>query len=189
MTTDTRERDQRYIQRVEAQRDLRSQMGDLAGEDDQEVQAYEWSPGRRYVTLWSRVDGEEVSLPRYQAVMAVNTPHPTERGSAWTAHGPACDCGCDPSLRAPKARVNSVKCFLHPDSPYRAMLNEIGVSTICRSEHYPSEMIMWEVAESKHKTALRRYRDAIVQEERKARETKEDARTDAMLKLAGIKEK
>ena len=97
MTTDTRERDQRYIQRVEAQRDLRSQMGDLATEDDQEVQAYEWSPGRRYVTLWSRVDGEEVSLPRYQAVMAVNTPHPTDRGAAWTAHGPDCGCGCDAS--------------------------------------------------------------------------------------------
>ena len=58
--------DQRFIERAEATRDLRNQLGNL-GSDESEIQFMEWSPGRKLVTIWSMETGEEATLPRYQA--------------------------------------------------------------------------------------------------------------------------
>src|SRR3990167_9478120 len=120
--------DQTFIERVEAQRDLRNQLGALGTAEESEIQFIEWSPGRKLVTVWNMETGEEATLPRYQARAAVNTLSP-RGGYMWTAH----------KDKAPTPRENNVKCFLHPEHPLRAYLDEIGVSAICSSAHHASE--------------------------------------------------
>ena len=175
--------DQRYIQSAEAQRDLRSQMGALAIDDDHEVQAYEWSPGRKYVKLWSRTTGEEVTLPRYQAVSALNTPDGLG-GYAWTTHSHECDCGkCQENQRAPKAVIGSTKCFLHAESPEREILNRIGITQTCQHATLSDEYSKWQHAK-RHPSLLARYNAEIERIEKAASLDRTERQMEAMMSLA-----
>ena len=167
---------QLFIERVEAARDLKVQLAGLDGEDQNGIDFTEWSPGRTIVTIWSMETGEEVNLPKYQAVAALNTPS-TRGGWAWTAH----------KEQAPPPRINNTMCFLHPQSPERAFLDEIGVGTVCMSAHLGGEGAKWDHARNRHQTSFRRFEEA--KREREAREwrEKDDARTEAIMALAGTK--
>ena len=174
-----------FIQREEARRDLRHQLGNLAADEESEIQFTEWSPGRKLVTIWNMQTGEEALLPRYQAIAAVNSPNP-RGGYMWTSHRSGCDCGrCSKETQAPKARVNTVKCFLHPESAYRAFMDEIGVTTTCASEHLASENAMWAVARNKHHTAFTAYQEEVQRREQATRDNRQQEQTDAILTLAG----
>src|SRR3990167_5479458 len=165
--------DQRFIERAEAQRDLRDQLGNL-GSDESEIQFMEWSPGRKLVTIWNMETGEEATLPRYQGVAAVNTPSP-RGGYMWTSD----------KSKAPTPRENNVKCFLHIEHPLRAYLDEIGVNATCQSAHLASEGAMWAVARTKHGAQYRMYQEAIERVEREEAKRLQAQQTEAMLSLAG----
>ena len=181
---------QSFIQREEARRDLRHQLGNLAADEESEIQFTEWSPGRKLVTIWNMQTGEEALLPRYQAIAAVNSPNP-RGGYMWTSHRFGCDCGrCSKETQAPKARVNTVKCFLHPDSPERVVLDEIGVSTVCMSEHLASNPSKWAHARNRHPSAFGIYQEEIGRRENEDYRSEQRRQTDAMLQLAtGVSQK
>jgi len=163
---------QAFIERAEAARDLKVQLAGLDADDNNGILFQEWSPGRTYVRIWSMETGEEVELPRYQAVAALNTPS-LRGGWAWTAH----------KELAPTPRVNSTKCFLHPQSAERAFLDEIGVATVCLSEHLAGNGAKWDHARNRHPASYRRYEEAKREKETQEFREKDDARTEAILDL------
>lgn len=177
---------QRRMQGAEAARDLRAQLNGIGAEDEQEIQFIEWSPGRRMVKLWSREDGSEVELPQYQARAAINTPS-VRGGYRWTSHPFECDCGnCDETQRAPKARVNSVKCFLHPESPERALLDEIGITHVCMSGQLANESAKRQHAK-RHQSSWDQYREEVERREKEEAKKAGADQTAAILKLANQK--
>src|SRR3990167_2865396 len=165
--------DQRFIERAEATRDLRNQLGSL-GSDESEIQFMEWSPGRKLVTIWSMETGEEATLPRYQAVAAINTVGP-RGGYVWTSK----------KENAPTPRINTIKCFLHPDSPERGFLDEIGVTAVCLSAQLASNASKWEHARNRHGASFKVYQEEIGRIEREEAREEQRKQTDAMLSLAG----
>ena len=160
--------DQRWIERVEAARDLRTQLGNLDKDEEQEIQFTEWSPGRKLVTIWSMESGEEVTLPRYQAQAAVNS-------FMWTAD----------KSKAPKRRVNNVKCFLHPESPERAVLNELGVTRTCSAAHLANNGSKRTHAENRHKAEWRQLQEHLNEQREAEYRQLQTQQTEAMLALAG----
>lgn len=165
--------DQRWIERQEAARDLRNQISDISADDEQEIQFTEWSPGRKYVTLWNTIDGEEVSLPRYQAVAALNTPRPDGKGYMWTSV----------KENAPERKLGTVKCFLHPDAPERELLNEIGVTQVCMTEHLANETAKRRHAR-RHPSTWEQYQEEVTRRQVEADRLRADKQTDAIMKLA-----
>lgn len=172
MTADT----QRWIEREEASRDLRVQLGSLASDEEREIEFTEWSPGRKIVTIWNTETGEEVSLPRYQARAAIYQPNAAHNGYLWTTD----------KEKAPERKINTVKCFLHPQSEERELVNNIGITTVCMSEHLASNNSKWEHARNKHSHAFRIYRDEQDRVEREKSSSLQAQQTEAMLKLAGM---
>lgn len=158
MTTDTRP-EQRWIERVEKERDLRSQIDGLGADEEQETQFMEWSPGRKLVTIWSMETGEQIEIPRYQAAAAI-------RSYKWTA---------DPKL-APKQKVNSTKCFMHADSPERAILDELGISYKCPAAQLANKGSARVHAEHRHPSAWRQYQEYLsdIREEEYRQERREE---------------
>lgn len=177
---------QRRIGAEEAARDLRVQLSGLGAEDEGEIQFIEWSPGRRMVTIWSREDGSEATLPFYIARSALNTPS-LRGGWRWTTHRHECDCGqCDEQQRAPKARVNSVKCFLHPEAPERALLDEMGITQVCMSGQLASESSKRQHAK-RHASSWAQYQEEVERREKDAAKADQKEQTAAILKLANRK--
>ena len=166
--------DQAWIESAEKQRDLRNQLAGIGAEDEQEIQFIEWSPGRRMVTVWNMESGESVTLPRYQAVAALNTVNPSG-GYMWTA---------DPS-KAPEPFVPSVPCFLHPDSEYRPILRELGITATCMTKL--SDLDSMEKHAKRHPSRWARLEREIARRERTKYETMQQQQTDAMMALAGGK--
>ena len=175
MTTDTR--DQRWIQQAEVARDLKTQLADIANEDESEIQFTEWSPGRKYVHIWSMTDGEEAVLPRYQALAALNIRRP-DGAWAWTT---------DPA-NAPKPRVNSVKCFLHPEAPERALLDEIGITKFCMSGQLASNSSKRQHAMRRHSAEWAQYQEEVQTIERRKSDDRQERQLEAMLAMAGQRE-
>lgn len=164
---------QKWIETAEAARDLKAQLAGLGGEDEQEIQFIEWSPGRRMVTIWNMQTGEEITLPRYQALAALNTPNP-RGGWMWTAH----------KEQAPPQKLNSVKCFLHPESPERALLDEIGITQVCFSAQLANESAKRRHAR-RHPQSWEQYQEELQRRERAAEKEAQAAQTQAILELAG----
>ena len=163
---------QAWVERAEAARDLKAQLAGLDAEDQSGILFQEWSPGRTYVTIWSMETGEEVSLPKYQAVAALNTPS-LRGGWAWTAH----------KELAPAPRVNSTKCFLHPESPERAFLDEIGINSVCLSAKLAGNGAKWEHARNRHPSSHKRYEEAKRELETQEWRDRDNQRTDALMDL------
>ena len=177
MTTETRDqpaRDQRWIQQAEVARDLRQQLDSVIFDDDAEIQFTEWSPGRRYVHVWSMSDGEEAVLPRYQALAALNTKR-ADGSWAWTAE----------SDKAPRPRVNSVKCFLHPEAPERAFLDEIGVTKTCPAGSLASNSSKRQHAMRRHGSEWEQYQEEVQGIERRKADDRQERQLEAMMSLAG----
>ncbi len=148
MTTNTA---QRWIEREEAKLDLRRQLGSLDKDEEKEIEFQEWSPGRVLVTIWSLEDGEEVVLPRYQAVAAIGS-------GRWTTHPD----------QAPKRRVNNIKCFLHEDSPERPILDELGITRRCPAAHLANNGSKRTHAEHRHRDEWRQYQEYLFEQKEEA---------------------
>lgn len=155
---------QRFIERAEQQRDLRAGIdASLGADEEKEFQFYEWSPGRTYVTLWSMEDGSKHELPRYMAEGALYLVG-RDGKPRFTAF----------QDKAPQARANDTKCFLHPDSPMRDTLNELGIAGFCTAATLANDSAMWQHAQSRHSAQLRQYREEM--DRREARAAREEQR-------------
>ena len=167
---------QRFIESAEAARDLKVQLAGLGGEEEREIQFIEWSPGRRMVTIWNMETGEEVTLPRYQALAALNTPRPGG-GWQWTAR----------KEMAPAPFVPSVPCFLHPDSPHRELLREMGITQTCMTMLADPDSA--EQHAKRHPSRWARFKSEMARREKAAEKEAQAAQTAAILKLAGARGK
>lgn len=159
------EREQKVI-------DLRKQIQELKAEDPAE-----WvfqtipSPGRKPMTLYSLMDGEPITLPRYIARSALSTGRFTTKKED-----------------APEYVLGTVKCFLHPESTYRetGLLDKAGVSgTVCHSAHLASKYAMEEVARSKHRKQWMAVQAVIADEKEAAAASRQERQVEATLALAG----
>ena len=169
---------QRFVERAEKARDLRDQMDEALGpEEDSEFQFYEWSPGRTNVSLWSTETGEEIVVPRYIAEAALFSRN--EDGEyRFTA---------DPS-KAPEPRVNDVKCFMHRDAPERPFLVEAGIIGAhergCEAAHLANDTSKWTHARNRHQSRYQQYREELDRRERAEERKRQERMEAAMLKIA-----
>lgn len=172
LRTQTPGNSQKWIESAEAARDLKQQLAGLAGDEEQEIQFIEWSPGRRMVTIWNMESGEEVTLPRYQAIAALNTPNPAG-GWMWTAH----------KEMAPEPFVPSHPCFLHPTSPYRDLLRKLGINATCMTMLADEDSA--EKHAQRHPSRWARLTRELERQEREAEKEAQERQTNAILALAG----
>lgn len=170
----TAQADQQWIEKVEQARDLRGQLGELARDEFQEISFTEWSPGRKIVTLWSLETGEEIQLPRYIAASALGAKDQTGKYRFTT----------NPE-NAPKPRIGMVKCFLHRESPERALLDEIGISRTCHAEHLANTGSKRVHAQKRHKDEWAQYQEYLNEQETKAYKDREAARDAVFERIAG----
>ncbi len=168
MTTDTGER-------MEVSRDLKQQIAELNGrDDDREIIIRDTSPARRRVILYSMVDGEPLRLPEYMAEKAMEKRLPSG-GFMFTT---------DPT-KAPAYRRGTIKCFLHPESNERPVLREIGISNICDAETLGSPYSKRIHAEHRHKQEWAIYQEWLTEQEKEGDKGRQQGQIDAMLALAG----
>ena len=172
MTTDAA---QAFMEKAEEARDIRNQLQGLSAEEQSGIFFREWSPGRTMVYLWNTETGEEILVPRYQGVAALNLPNSRGTGYLWTAK----------REQAPEPRKGTVKCFLHPESPERPFLDENGITTVCMSAHLASNSSKWAHARNRHPSAYEAYQTEVQAQEQKRRDDLQAQQTDAMLRLAG----
>ena len=103
-------------------RDLKGQIADLDAQDEGEWLFMENSPARKKVKLYSMIDGEPVMIPKYMAGAALNKRRPQDEGGGFMF--------TDNQGEAPEYVVGDTKCFMHRDSPERAILKEIGLGSV-----------------------------------------------------------
>ena len=98
--------------------DLRSridglEMSDLGGE----VVFQHIRTRRNLVTIYSMVDGEPIQIPEYMVEAAMSKTLP-DGGPMFT----------NDAADAPEYKLGQTKCFLHPDSPDRPILERAGLA-------------------------------------------------------------
>jgi hypothetical protein len=168
-----------FAEQQQQTRDLRAQLADIAADDrgDQTMQFIEWSPGRKYQTLWSLQDGMEIRIPKYMVMGAL-----MKRRNGrflFTAN----------QDEAPKFKEGAVRCFLAEGSPEResGLLAEAGLDHLepCPAVHLRSAYSKRVHAQNRHRLSWETLREHRQEHERE--ETREEQRkqTAAMLQLAG----
>jgi len=162
--------------RAEQVRDLKGQVADLSAEDMGEVMFIDASPRRNPVTIYSMLTGEPITLPALMVQSTLENRLPDGR-YAFTA---------DPA-KAPEYRLGTVKCFLHPDSPERLTLQEIGLGgAFCPAAHLANEYEKVQHAQHKHRKQWAAYQAHLAVQERKKYEERQDRQLEATLKMAGM---
>ena len=123
---------------------------------------------------WNTETGEEALLPRYQAVSAINSPNSAGTGYRWTSR----------KDQAPEPRENTVRCFLHPESPERELLDDLGVSVVCLSAHLASNASKWTHARNRHKAAFDIYQLYQAEQKEQQAQARADKQLEATLEIA-----
>ena len=136
----------------------------------------ETSPREDPIILYSMADGEPIPMSRNIAEVAIKKRY---KGGGYLF--------TDKQEEAPEYKLGNVKCFLHPDSPERAVLEEVGMaSKVCHSEHLASLYSKRIHAQRRHKdewAAFSEYRAEMENREWKDRQEKQ---LQATLALAGM---
>lgn len=143
-------------ERAEDVRDLRRQITGLEREESQDMVFRDTSPRRQMVTIYSVIDGEPISInrKRLEAVMAKKL----DDGR---------DAFVGRSQGVPTYRKGTIKCFLHPESPERPILNEIGLSGIsCPAAQLANPHSKRIHAQHRHKQEWEAYMDYLNSQER-----------------------
>ena len=166
---------QNVAERAEKARDLKAQISELSAEDAGEILFLEISPGRVPVIIYRSDTGEPVPVPEY---MVKNVMGNRLKNGQFAFVSKKED--------APEYRPGTVKCFLHPESPEREDLVELGLAGASCSAGNLANL------HSKRVHGQRRHKQewAALQELVKDRkEAKQDARQaqqlDATLAIAG----
>ena len=155
-------------------RDLASQDEALKAEKDGLI-FMETSPREEPITLYSMADGEPIQMSRNIAEVAIKKRY---KGGGFLF--------TDRADEAPAYKVGAVKCFLHPDAPERAVLDDVGMSSkVCHSEHLASLYSKRIHGQRRHKdewAAFTEYKNDIKEQAALERAEKQ---LDATLALAG----
>lgn len=159
--------------RAEEARDLRAQLGNLEGDED-EMQFMDTSPRRRVDTIYSMETGEAIHVLRYHLKDVMEKRRP-DGSFAFTA-----DKG-----RAPAFRPGTTKCFMAKDSPDRATLDELGIVKVCPAEHLQNAYAAQRHAEHKHGSEWRAFQAHLEAVERENDRDRQDRQIEAMMALAG----
>ena len=165
---------QDVAKRAEAVRDLRGQIAELSQADAAEIMFIDASPQRRKVTIYSMLNGEPIAVPVYMVDTLMQQTLPAG-GFAFTS---------DPD-KAPVYKLGDVKCFLHPDSPDRPILREIGMGgAFCPAPHLANEHEKRMHALHKHRKQWEAYQEYLEDEKRKKTEDRQDRQLEATLEIA-----
>lgn len=158
-------------------RDLKTQLNELRNESDQEIVFRETSPPKRRVRLYSRMDGEPLSIPVHIAERALEKLLPDGSFMFTTV-----------AAEAPPYKIGEVKCFLHEESNERASgaLDAVGLTGItCPAAHLANLYSKRIHAQHRHRQQWDAYQEHIGDEKQRAREERETAQLNATLALAG----
>jgi len=165
---------QNIAERTQKIRDLRGQIGGLAADDEQEIVFQEISPRRRKVTIYSMVNGQPVEIPAYM-VAGVLEKRLDDGGYMFTAY----------KEQAPEFQPGTVKCFLHPESPDRPILEEIGLSGVtCPAAHLANMHSRRVHARHRHKEEWAAYCEHVDDQKELERNRHQQAQLDATLEIA-----
>ena len=135
----------------------------------------ETSPRAEPITLYSMADGEPIPMARNIAEVAIKKRY---KGGGYLF--------TDRQEEAPAYKYGEVKCFLHPDSPEREVLSEVGMaSKVCHSEHLASLYSKRIHAQRRHKdewAAFTEYKNDLKEQ---ASLDRQERQLEATLALAG----
>lgn len=168
---------QEVVERAQQRRDLRAQLDGIAREDESEIVFKETSPARRMHTIYSMVNGEPISIPRALVDRTLQKRQPNGQ-FMFTGR----------KEEAPEYKLGAVKCFLHPESPYRlsGALDEAGIGGFsCDSAHLASKYAMEEVAKTKHRKQWAALESYLMEQKADEQDARQQAQLEATLALAG----
>lgn len=162
-------------ERAQDVRDLRNQIQGLQSEDEREMIFRDTSPRRPRVRVWSMVDGEQITIPRYLMEKLLDK-RQQDGTYLFTAR----------QNEAPARRLGQVKCFLHPDAPERVILDEIGLNgATCPAEHLASRYSKRIHGMHRHKNEWAAYQEFLDEQERDEARAERQQQLAATLALAG----
>ena len=162
-------------EKAQEQRDLKRQLEELDEYGPDEVEFRDISPGRERVTIWSLVDGEPVKVPKYMLPQAMAKRLP-DGSDMFTGN----------RAEAPEYKIGNVKCFLHPESPEREILDEIGLAGItCGKATLASNYSKRWHGRHRHHDEWEAHEEEVARREKLASEARQQEQTDAMLAMAG----
>jgi hypothetical protein len=165
---------QNVAEREERIRDLRRQVSELEGQAEDEVVFQEISPRRRPVMLYSTTDGEPIPVPEYMVRAALGATGPDGKPRFVSR-----------KADAPEYKLGDVRCFLHPESPERGILAEIGLSgVVCLSGHLASGHAKRLHAEHRHKHEWAALQEYLNDKKEQRREQRLDKQLEATIGLA-----
>lgn len=166
---------QNVAEREEKIRDLRRQVSELDSGAETEILFQEISPRRRPVTVYSTTDGEPIPVPEYMIRAALSAMRPDGMPRFVSK-----------KEDAPEYKLGEIKCFLHPDSPERSILAEIGLSAAtCPAGQLASAHSKRLHAEHRHKHEWAALQDYLNDQKEQRREQRLDDQLKATLALAG----
>lgn len=174
MVSETKELNE--AQRAQQARDLLGQVSELKGDpDEKEIIFKETSPQRKKVPIYSMRDGEKLMIPR--AIMTA-TLAKIDRDTgkfAFTAF----------QEEAPTFKLGEVKCFLHPDSPDRLLLDDMGmVGKTCPAAHLANQYSKRQHAIHRHKSEWAMYQEFLNDAKEERYNQRQDQQLAATLAIA-----
>ena len=162
------------VGQAERVRDLRSQISELTAEDQGEVLFLEISPGRNPVTLYRTDTGEPKTFPQYMVNALLEKRLPDDR-YAFTSDQDS----------VPTFQQGQVKCFLHPESPERDIVEELGMGGInCPAAHLRSAQSKRIHALHRHSQEWAAYQEHINEQRRVETESRQEQQLEATLAIA-----
>jgi hypothetical protein len=160
---------------AERLRDLRGQVTELGSSDVPEILFQHISPGREPVTVYSTKDGCPTPIPAYMlgAAMELRNEDGTFRFVA-------------KAKDAPEYKLGTIKCFLHPDSPERPVLELVGLgSATCPKATLASVQSKRLHGLHRHKQEWEAWQEHVEGKKEERREERLNQQLEATLALAG----
>ena len=166
-------------QQIQQAIDLRRQVVGLTPAQEAEIIFQDTSPPSHWEKIYSMVTGEEITVKRFRVEALLSRLQPNGK-PAFTAY----------KDQAPKFVIGKYRCFLAEGSKERlsGVLEAVGLAgrAPCVAIHLASEFASTRHAAKKHKdewTVVKDYNDRLLEAKRDERQ---EAQTEAMLKLAGM---
>ena len=162
-------------ERMQNIRDLKTQIDEFRNDpDEQEIVFREISPRRKKVTIYSMTDGEPLQIPI--AILERTLEKRLPNGDfMFTAR----------KEQAPEYKLGEVKCFLHPESPERPILNDIGLATVsCDAAHLANQHSKRIHAQHRHKQEWAAYSEYIEEQKEQKYQEQQSKQLEATLAIA-----
>lgn len=162
-------------ERVQQVRDLKNQIDELRGDpDEQEIIFRETSPRRRKVTIYSMVDGEPVEITASLLERTLEKRLPNGQ-FMFTAR----------KEEAPEYKLGNIPCFLHPDSPERPILREIGLgAAICYKKTLANGHSKRIHSRHRHSQEWSAFQDYLNERKEREQEERQSKQLEATLEIA-----